>query len=119
MPSTDEALAIQTTDLRKTYGSEVALDSLRLRSRQEPSTVSRPERYGKDNHNATPNRSHTALKRDHPHLWWSTLTTGTPSTHTSATPPKHHRSTKNLASANSSSTSPIYVTFRRRRPREN
>lgn len=30
MPSTDEALAIQTTDLRKTYGSEVALDSLSL-----------------------------------------------------------------------------------------
>ncbi|MDS0284513.1 ABC transporter ATP-binding protein [Haloarcula onubensis] len=30
MPSTDEDLAIQATDLRKTYGSEVALDSLSL-----------------------------------------------------------------------------------------
>ncbi|MFC7251566.1 ABC transporter ATP-binding protein [Halomicroarcula sp. GCM10025324] len=30
MPSTDIDLAIQTTDLRKTYGSEVALDSVSL-----------------------------------------------------------------------------------------
>jgi ABC-2 type transport system ATP-binding protein len=30
MPSTNQHVAIQTTDLRKTYESEVALDSLSL-----------------------------------------------------------------------------------------